>query len=74
MIFQNKILLLLLQPGITWTICNQNGTFSYSKTEPDERQVIYPTIINAGVQVLIFNGEADACVVRKVHALCVMHA
>jgi len=49
-------------PGITWTICNQNGTFSYSSTEPDERTVIYPTIISAGVQVLIYNGEADACV------------
>ena len=28
----------------------------------DERTVIYPTIINAGVKTVILNGEADTCV------------
>lgn len=46
--------------AIPWIICTSN--FTYTSTEPDERAVIYPTLLQNGVRVLIYNGEADACV------------
>jgi len=47
--------------GLPWVICS--GNISYTPTEPDERRVIYPTLLQqAQLRVLIFNGEADACV------------
>jgi serine carboxypeptidase-like clade 1 len=46
--------------NIPWVVCS--GNLSYTPTEPDERQVIYPTLIeDAKIRVLIYNGEADAC-------------
>jgi carboxypeptidase C (cathepsin A) len=48
---------------IDWAVCDNNGTFSYRRDYPDERTVIYPTLINeAKIEVLIYNGEADLCV------------
>lgn len=35
---------------------------AYDRTEADERVDVYPIIVAAGVRVLIYNGEADACV------------
>ena len=37
-------------------------SFNYQRTERDERKDVYPTIWEAGVRVLVYNGEADACV------------
>lgn len=49
-------------PSLHWAVCGSNSSFNYQRTEADERVDIYPTIVNAGVRVLIYNGEADACV------------
>jgi serine carboxypeptidase-like clade 1 len=47
--------------GIPWAVCS--GNISYTPTETDERQIIYPTLIEqANLRVSIINGEADACV------------
>lgn len=45
-----------------WAVCGSNASFSFSRTEKDERYDVYPDIWKAGVRVLIYNGEADACV------------
>jgi len=46
---------------LTWIVCTAN--ISYTKTMTDERAVVYPTLLEAAhLRVLIFNGEADACV------------
>lgn len=37
-------------------------SFNYQRTERDERVDVYPTIWKANVRVLVYNGEADACV------------
>ncbi len=49
-------------PNLHWAVCGSNSSFDYTRTEADERIDVYPTVYNAGVRVLIFNGEADACV------------
>lgn len=49
-------------PNLHWAVCGSNSSFNYERTESDERLDVYPTVYNAGVRVLIFNGEADACV------------
>ena len=49
-------------PNLHWAVCGSNSSFDYTRTEQDERLDVYPTVYNAGVRVLIFNGEADACV------------
>lgn len=47
---------------LDWAACTANTSFQYTRTMPDERIDIYPAIIKAGLRVLIYNGEADACV------------
>lgn len=49
-------------PGINWAVCSNNATFNYNPTEPDERVVIYPTIVGAGIRTIIYNGDVDDCV------------
>ena len=49
-------------PNLHWAVCGSNSSFDYTRTEQDERLDVYPTVYTAGVRVLIFNGEADACV------------
>ena len=49
-------------PTLHWSVCGSNSSFNYHRTELDERMDVYPTIYGAGVRVLIYNGEADACV------------
>jgi len=49
-------------PAITWAVCSNNNTFDYSPDIKDERTTIYPTLVAAGLQVLVYNGEADLCV------------
>jgi hypothetical protein len=52
-----------VSPNIDWTICSENGTFNYESTIADLRTTVYPALTQqAGYRVLIFNGEADACV------------
>jgi len=47
----------------TWNDCGGNGGFQYSHSQQDERVSIYPDLIlKAKIAVVIFNGEADACV------------
>lgn len=44
-----------------WEECS--SSINYSGDMPDERKEIYPTLTQkAGYQVLIYNGDADACV------------
>jgi hypothetical protein len=33
------------------------GNITYTPTEPDERRIVYPTLLQAGVRVLVFNGS-----------------
>lgn len=48
---------------LNWKVCGSNSSFDYTRTEADERVDVYPTLINdAKIRVLIYNGEADACV------------
>jgi hypothetical protein len=47
---------------LKWAACTANASFSYTRTMADERVAIYPAILGAGLRVLIYNGEADACV------------
>ena len=47
---------------LNWAACGSNSSFSYTRTELDERLDVYPDIWNAKVRVLVYNGEADACV------------
>jgi hypothetical protein len=49
-------------PSLHWAVCGSNSSFDYTRTEADERLDVYPTVYGAGVRVLIYNGEADACV------------
>ena len=50
-------------PSLHWAVCGSNASFAYTRTEADERLDVYPVLIEqAKVQVLIYNGEADACV------------
>jgi carboxypeptidase C (cathepsin A) len=50
-------------PTLNWAVCGSNSSFDYTRTEKDERVDVYPTLINdAKIRVLIYNGEADACV------------
>ena len=51
-----------VNPNLHWAVCGSNASFDYSRTEADERVDVYPTIVAAGVRVLIYNGDADACV------------
>lgn len=51
-----------VNPNLNWAVCGSNNSFSYDRTEVDERLDVYPTIVAAGVRVIIYNGEADACV------------
>lgn len=41
-----------------WQEC---GGVNYNGDMPDERKVIYPTLVESGVRVLIYNGDAGAC-------------
>jgi serine carboxypeptidase-like clade 1 len=49
-----------------WSVCGASGTgsgdFQYHADQEDERKVVYPALLAGGVKVLIFNGDADACV------------
>jgi carboxypeptidase C (cathepsin A) len=47
---------------LNWAVCGSNSSFNYDRTMADERLQIYPSIVNAGVRVVIYNGDADACV------------
>ena len=50
-------------PTLHWAVCGSNSSFSYTRTEKDERVDVYPVLVEqAKINVLIFNGEADACV------------
>ena len=50
-------------PSLHWAVCGSNSSFAYSRTEADERVDVYPVLVEqAKINVLIFNGEADACV------------
>jgi pimeloyl-ACP methyl ester carboxylesterase len=49
-------------PTLHWAVCGSNSSFDYTRTELDERIDVYPVVVNAGVRVMILNGEADACV------------
>jgi carboxypeptidase C (cathepsin A) len=49
-------------PEIDWAVCSNNNSFSYNSNIPDERTVIYPGLLKAGLNVLVYNGEADLCV------------
>jgi hypothetical protein len=50
-------------PAIDFALCSGNFTFNYNSDMPDERVVIYPTLLTkANITVVIFNGEADLCV------------
>jgi carboxypeptidase C (cathepsin A) len=50
-------------PTLHWAVCGSNSSFNYQRTEKDERIDVYPVLIEqAKINVLIFNGEADACV------------
>lgn len=40
----------------------RSSSFNYDRTMADERVAIYPSIVAAGVRVLVYNGDADACV------------
>ena len=51
-----------VNPNLHWAVCGSNASFSYTRTELDERVDVYPVIVAAGVRVIIFNGDADACV------------
>jgi len=49
-----------VSPDIDWAVCSNNNSFGYNPDIPDERTEIYPTLTKkAGIQVLIYNGEAD---------------
>jgi hypothetical protein len=49
-------------PAITFELCSGNYSFQYNSDIADERTTIYPALVAAGYQVLVFNGEADLCV------------
>lgn len=51
-----------VNPNLNWAVCGSNSSFDYTRTEVDERVDVYPVIVQAGVRVIIYNGEADACV------------
>jgi len=40
--------------GLPWEVCT--GNITYTPTEPDERRIVYPTLLEAGVRVLVYNG------------------
>jgi serine carboxypeptidase-like clade 2 len=46
----------------TQTTWNECGGVSYTSDIVDERTTIYPALQAAGLSILIYNGEADACV------------
>ncbi len=48
--------------SLNWAVCGSNSSFDYTRTELDERVDVYPVILAAGVRVLVYNGDADACV------------
>ena len=56
-------------PTLHWAVCGSNASFAYSRTEKDERFDVYPTIYNAKVRVLIYNGEAGASLFALLLAL-----
>jgi carboxypeptidase C (cathepsin A) len=45
--------------GSAWEEC---GGISYNSDIADERETIYPALMAAKLQIVIYNGEADACV------------
>jgi len=45
-----------------WSICTGRKGWDYKSDQEDERKVIYPALLAAGIKVLIFNGDADACI------------
>jgi serine carboxypeptidase-like clade I len=48
---------------VNFAVCGSNSSFQYDRTEKDERVDVYPILIEqAKINVLIYNGEADACV------------
>ncbi len=50
-------------PTLHWAVCGSNSSFNYIRTELDERVDVYPVLTQqAKIRVLIYNGEADACV------------
>lgn len=48
-------------PGFCWAICNTARGWTYSKTRPNLPRDTYPALV-ANMDVLIYNGDWDACV------------
>jgi len=48
-------------PGFCWAVCNTASGWKYSETRTNLPANTYPTLV-ANIQVLIFNGDWDACV------------
>jgi len=44
-----------------WGEC-QGGTVTYTREPCDETTEVYPILLSAGLQVLIFNGDQDECI------------
>jgi hypothetical protein len=42
--------------SLHWAVCGSNASFTYDRTEMDERVDVYPFIVAAGVQIMIYNG------------------
>ena len=56
--------------AVRWNDCGGNGGFGYSHTMADERTTIYPDLVAAKIQIVIFNGEgANMGLVQRGHAL-----
>ena len=47
-------------PTLHWAVCGSNSSFDYTRTEADERFDVYHDIYNGKIDVLVYNGEADA--------------
>ena len=55
---------------IQWSVCSNNNSFGYNSDIADERTTIYPVLTQqAGLRVLVYNGEADLCVPYTVRPL-----
>lgn len=44
----------------TWTICS--GLLDYTSNEPNLPRDVYPGLVAAGLNILIYNGDVDGCV------------
>jgi hypothetical protein len=48
-------------PGFCWAVCNTQPGWSYQSTRPNLPRDTYPLLVS-NIQVLIYNGDWDACV------------